>query len=106
MNPVILQAYKRTVDLTSFSGPVSVENLVIRLHIVQAVLSDDQQSASDKETWIEVAFRACASDAERLMLLDMTALESGPQSQLFADDGRFRATSWTGAKLVAGCLTE
>ena len=81
------------IDLDG-SGEISMEDVIILADVVLALLakeeSMDSTALSDQ---IKAAFQSCISDAERLLLLDMTALESGPQSQLFVDDGRFRTTS-------------
>ena len=73
---------------------------------MRRVLPDAPANEDEQGTRIEETFKSCATDAERLMLLDMTASESGPQAQLFVDDGRFRASSSTGPGLIADCLTE
>jgi len=106
-HPVPLEAYRVTCDNESWNGDVYIEDLVVRADVILALLATENQAdRTAVHTTVRNIFQACASDAERLLLLDMTAEESGPQSQLFVDDGRFRTSCATAAAWVADGLTE
>ena len=107
VHPSLQKAYHETCDQMSVAGDVDMGDLIIKADVVSAILSREGDSESvARHTHILEIFRSCSSDAERLLLLDMTALESGAASHLFVDDGRFRSSCGTAAAMIADCLTE
>ena len=106
-NPLLLEAYRASCDGHSQAGEVFIEDLVLRAGVTRSlVASAVRDDLSDKKACVGATFEACVSDAERLVLLDMTALDAAQQSFLVVDDGQFRTSSIAAAGLVADALTE
>ena len=84
-----------------------MEDLIIRAGVVRSLAPNaGKQSQRRQRGRLVDIFNACASDAERCLLLDMTANESAHQCFLFVDDGRFRSSCTPAVGLTADALTE